>query len=104
MNKAQGKSSLLIFLDWSAVFDTVQHSIHMNDLTILGLNENVLSSFESYLSDRKFKNQIEDYLCGSKIMRTGVPQGANLGPILFLIYTIQLRYILQNLGVFSLLC
>ena len=99
VNKAQGKCSLLILLDLSAAFDTVQHSILMNDLRILGLDGKVLSWFESYLSDREFKVHIEDSVSGSKVMRTGVPQGSVLGPILFLIYTIELHYILQNLGV-----
>ena len=70
----------------------------MNDLQTSGLDGEVLSWLESYLSDRKFKVQIEDSVSGIKVVRTGFPQGSFLGPILFLIYIIELHFILQNLG------
>ena len=35
-----------------------------------------------------------------RLMKTIIPQGSILAPIIFLIYTIELQYILESLGVF----
>ena len=45
----------MILLDLGAVFGTVQHSILINDLRILGFDSKVLSWFQVNLSDREFK-------------------------------------------------
>ena len=76
----------------------------MIELQILVLDRKVLLWFDSYMSDHEFKVQIEDSVSDSKVARTRVSQGSILGPILFLICTINLHYIPRNLGVFSLQC
>ena len=98
-SKAGGKCSLLILLDLSAAFDTVNHDILLQDLRNLGINGQVWNWFKSYLTGREFIVEIEGVVSERGIMCTGVPQGSILGPVLFIIYTIELQTILGNLNV-----
>ena len=99
IDKSQGKDTILILLDLSAAFDTVDQDIPRNDLFSLGIDGIVLEWFRPYLKNRIFRVCVNETLSDECKMKTGVPQGSILGSILFLIYTIELHCVLESLGV-----
>ena len=79
--------TLGVFNDLSKAFDTVDHSILLNKLKFYGITDKNLAWFESYLSNRKQYIEIgENSKTDLKYVTCGVPQGSNLGPLLFLVY------------------
>ena len=82
----KGQTPLSIFLDFSKAFDTIDHNILIHKLKYYGLGNNSLSLFKSYLQDRYQYVQIENVKSELLKIKTGVPQGSILGPLLFLIY------------------
>ncbi len=92
------QSSVLILLDLSAAFDTVNHQILISILRKMGISGSALLWFESYLSDRSFQGVLEGEVSKSQLLATGVPQGSVLGPLLFSIYMSSLGSVIQKHG------
>ena len=80
------EATLAIFLDLKKAFDTVSHSILLKKLELYGVRGKELEWFRSYLKDRLQIVKVGDKESGQRWLRTGVPQGSCLGPLLFLIY------------------
>lgn len=75
-----------IFFDFSKAFDTVDHSILIQKLEYYGIRGIPLKWFESYLTNRKQYVQINNNSSSTSLVSRGVPQGSNLGPLLYIIY------------------
>ena len=80
--------ALLVLLDLSVVFDTVNHEIPVNRMQKkFGLQGTVLNWFKSYLFNRSQWVSINGTLSGYLNLNWGFPQGSCLGPLLFIIYS-----------------
>ena len=78
--------TLAIFMDLSKAFDTLDHTILLSKSSYYGIGGNELNWFSSYLSDRQQYVEINGVSSTLLSLKTGVPQGSILGPLLFLIY------------------
>lgn len=92
-----GLVSILVLLDLSAAFDTIDHHILLQRLEhLIGITGTALSWFKSYLSDRSQFVHVNDESSMPAIVSHGVPQGSVLGPILFTLYMLPLGNIIRK--------
>ncbi len=96
--KANSKSSVLVLLDLSAAFDTINHLILLSTLSSLDITAIPLRWFESYLTGWSFRVAWGVVVSKAHQLVTGVPQGSVLGPLLFSTYTTSLGPIIQAHG------
>ena len=95
-----GNCVILLLLDLTAAFDTVDHDILLSRLEHwVGIRGTALDWFRSYLIDRTFSVSLVDLESSSAPLTYGVPQGSILGPLFFSLYLLLLGYILRNHGI-----
>ncbi len=95
-----GASAILVLLDLSAAFDTVDHNILISRLEhYAGVRGMALQWFKSYLTNRSFAVKVGECLSTSAPLTSGVPQGSILAPLLFSLYMLPLGSIFRKHGV-----
>ncbi len=96
-NSDSGKISVLVLLDLSAAFDTVDHNILLERLeNWVGLSGMALKWFRSYLEGRGYYVSIGEHKSKWTSMTCGVPQGSILAPLLFSLYMLPLSQIMRK--------
>ena len=75
-----------LYLDFKKAFDSVDHDILLDKLLFYGIRGRPHRWFKSYLSDRRQFVHINNVKSNTCSLTHSVPQGSNLGPLLFLIY------------------
>lgn len=78
--------SVGIVIDLAKAFDTVDHAILLKKMINYGIRGTQIKWFNSY-----FEHRTQTVLCNGALsdpghIAFGVPQGSNLGPLLFLLY------------------
>lgn len=90
---------LLVMLDLTAAFDTIDHKIMLERLeSCYGITDTALQWFNSYLNERTQFVVINQSKSTSHFMKSGVPQGSVLGPILFSLYIAPLEDVISRHG------
>lgn len=96
----EGLTTLLVALDLSAAFDTVEHSVLLTRLEksfgVTGIARDWISS---YLADRTQFIHVGSESSAITNCSCGVPQGSVLGPLLFVAYTSPIAFITTKFGV-----
>jgi hypothetical protein len=96
----KNKICILVLLDLSAAFDTVNHTYLLDRLkSNFGLSGTVVEWFSSYLSGRTQSVLIDGVSSVAKDLKCGVPQGSVLGPWAFTCYTSPLEHIISKFNV-----
>lgn len=92
-----GKCVVLVLLDLSAAFDTIDHSMLLKRLEQYdGIRGTALNWFMSNLWEITFSVEIENFTSSSAAFTCGVPQSSVLGPVLFSLYLLPLTNIFHK--------
>ena len=82
----KGYIPINIYLDMSKAFDILDHIILIDKLKYYGITGTALDLFISYLSNRKQYVDFKGIKSNTLDIKTSVPQGSILGPLLFIIF------------------
>ena len=86
------QAASVVLLDLSAAFDLVDPELLLQKLKVYGFDDDALCWVQSYLTNRYQAVWIDHALSEFLV---GVPQGSNLGPLLFLIFYSDLPFLLD---------
>ena len=93
----KGNISVLALLDFSSVFDTIDHTILIHRVhTDFRFTDTVHQWFSSYLTDRMHYVSLCNHCSAFSPVHSGVPQSSFLGPILFTMYIKPLSDIVDS--------
>ena len=92
----RGEATGVIYLDMSAAFDMVEHSVLLEKLLLYGFDIASYTWIKSYLEDRQQTVCIDGTCSPLLKVNIGVPQGSIIGPLLYIIFTNDLPEIVHN--------
>ena len=92
----RNKNADVLYLDFAKAFDKVCHKTLLKKLEGFGIQGNVLRWIGNYLDERYQRVIVQGKLSESELVKSGVPQGTVLGPVLFILYINNITEVLKN--------
>ena len=87
----------MVGLDFSAAFSCVNHKALIFKLRQLGVGGPFLSILTEFLSNRLQRVVVDDKFNDHRNINSGVPQESVIGPLLFILYTHDMWFELENM-------
>ena len=84
------------FLDLSKAFDTLDHAISLDKMSIYGVRTIALLWFKDYLTGRSQCVRYNGFKSNNSEIKCGAPKGSIFGPLLFLLYINDLASVYEE--------
>ena len=96
------KAAILVLLDLSAAFETIDHEIMLTRLKDrFGITCFSHKRFESYMANRSQNNQVHGRTSAKDAVHFGVLPGSVFGPLMFNAYTYNALLVIFHVGMES---